>query len=446
MSSVIYKNVNSTPILAVGGGGVWLEDTSGNRFLDTCGGVAVSSLGHRHPRVGAAIERSARDLAWVHAGSFTTAAAEELAGLLAGWSGGLTRVQCLSGGSEAMELALKIAYQYHCESGNPGKQAFVARRQNYHGSTLSMLAISGNRQRRSVFEPLLPPVEFVSPCYAYRDQEAGESDDEYGRRLAAELEEAILRIGPENVAGFVAETVVGSTSGAVPPVPGYFQHIAEVCRRRGVLLILDEVMAGMGRTGREFAYLDDGVLPDIAAVGKGLAAGYQPISAVLVAPHIHDALADGTGVLQNGQTHVNHPLACAIALEVQRTIAEEDLLANVRVRGEQLRALLGERFADNEFVDDVRGRGLFCGIEFVADRSTREPLPDGAAVAAAMKKQGLADGLLLYPGYGTIDGLRGNHLLLAPPFIVTESHLEEMVERLSVVVDACLPSVVRMAM
>jgi adenosylmethionine-8-amino-7-oxononanoate aminotransferase len=438
MSSVLYKNIGVQPVWADHGQGVWLEDRDGGRYLDTCGGVAVSSLGHRHPRIVEAMEKAARDLAWAHAGSFTTTPAEELADLLARQSGGLARVQFLSGGSEAMELALKIAYQYHCERGESGRQVLISRRQSYHGSSLATLSISGNIQRRSVFEPLLSPVEFVSACYAYRDRSAAESEQEYGLRLAGELEERIRLVGPHRVAAFVAETVVGSTNGAVPAVPGYLAEVLAVCRRHGVLLILDEVMAGMGRTGYPYAYMEDGAVPDIVAVGKGLAAGYQPISAVLVSEGVHDALRSGSGVLQNGQTHVNHPLACAVALEVQRTIIDDDLLANVLARGRQLREQLAKRFADTSCVGDIRGRGLFVGVEFVEDRHAHEPTTGGSRLTGQLKREGLRRGLLLYPGHGTVDGVVGNHVLFAPPFIATESDIDEMVRRFGDVVDACL--------
>ncbi|KRP68914.1 hypothetical protein TX23_24875 [Pseudomonas paralactis] len=436
MSKVIYKNLNSSPILAVGGSGVWLEDATGKRYLDTCGGVAVSSLGHGHPRIAAALEREAKKLAWAHAGSFTTAAAEELAERLVAASGGLARAQFLSGGSEVMELAMKIAYQYQCERGLPDKSVFISRQQSYHGSTLGTLSISGNPQRQSVFGRLFAPAEFVSPCYAYRDQQPDESQEQYATRLADELDARIRSLGSENVAAFFAETVVGSTNGAVPAVPGYFRKIKAVCERHDVLLILDEVMAGMGRTGQLFAYADDGIVPDMVAVGKGLAAGYMPISALLISDRIHSVMARGSGVLGNGQTHVNHPLACAIALEVQQVIVEEDLLKQVRQRGEQLRAWLRESLADLDIVGDVRGRGLFVGVEFVESRATKAPFRSGGAYAAALKQEALQRGLLIYPGSGTVQGTQGNHVLFAPPFITSEGELGQMVERFSAVVRA----------
>ncbi|TFY84501.1 aspartate aminotransferase family protein [Pseudomonas kairouanensis] len=436
MSKVIYKNLNTSPILAVGGTGVWLEDATGKRYLDTCGGVAVSSLGHGHPRIAAAFEREAKKLAWAHAGSFTTPAAEELAERLVQASGGLARAQFLSGGSEVMELVMKIAYQYQCERGLPDKSVFISRRQSYHGSTLGTLSISGNPQRQSVFGRLFPPAEFVSPCYAYRDQRPDESEDQYATRLADELDAKIRSLGSENVAAFFAETVVGSTNGAVPAVPGYFRKIQAVCKRHDVLLILDEVMAGMGRTGQLFAYTDDGIVPDMVAVGKGLAAGYMPISALLISDQVHSVMAQGSGVLGNGQTHVNHPLACAIALEVQQVIEDEDLLAQVRLRGEQLRGWLRESLADLDIVGDVRGRGLFVGVEFVESRATKAPFKGGGAYAAALKQEALQRGLLIYPGSGTVQGTQGNHVLFAPPFITREEELGLMVERFNAVVRA----------
>ncbi|MGD8205032.1 aspartate aminotransferase family protein [Pantoea sp. FN0305] len=433
MSSVIYKNLNQPPVEVTGGEGVWLHDRQGKRWLDTCGGVAVSSLGHCHPRIIAAMQRESGALSWAHAGSFTTPAAEALADWLVMRSGGMAKAQFLSGGSEAMELALKVAWQYQHERGKFQKTHIIARRQNYHGSTFNMLAISGNSQRRGIYDPLLPAVTFVSPCYAFRDQRGEETDKAYTDRLAQELDEHITALGSDNVCAFVAETVIGSTAGAVPPVVGYFRKIQQVCQRHDVLLILDEVMAGMGRTGSYFAYQDDGIVPDMVAVGKGLAAGYQPISALLINANIHQAIADGTGVLANGQTHVNHPFACAIALEVQRTLEEEQLLPRVVRAGEFFRTMLKESLSGLDYVGDIRGRGLFCGVEFVTDRYSMNPLAPHQQFAARLKTAGLEQGLLLYPGTGTVDGINGQHILFAPPFIAGDDELAQMVERFTAI-------------
>lgn len=438
---LLHKNLNATPSAAVGGQGIHLFDEQGRRYIDSAGGVAVSCLGHGHRRVIDAIKDQAEQLAYAHAGAWTTSTAEELARFLVDRSPGQERVYFLSGGSEIMEMALKTAYQYHVESGRPERRWFISRRQSYHGSTLATLAISGNRQRRTIFEPLLGPAAFVSPCYAYRGMRPDEDERAYGRRLAAELEDKILELGPANVAAFVAETVVGSTSGAVPAVAGYLQEVRAVCDRHGVLLILDEVMAGMGRTGHLYACAEDGVEPDILAVGKGLAAGYQPLSAMLVTARVREAIGGGSGVVRNGQTFVNHALACAAALAVQRTIEDEDLLANVMARGRQLRARLSEVFAEHPNVGDVRGRGLFVGLELVADRSTKEPLPPEDGTAMRLKASALDEGLLTYPMSGTVDGRLGDHVLFAPPFICTEDDIEEIVTRFAAAMAGVFPAV-----
>ena len=444
MSATIYKVLSQIPVRLTGGDGVWLHAEGRKPILDTCGGVVVSSLGHRHPRIRAAMAREAEKTAWAHAGSFTCDASEELAQFLVDRAGsGLSHVQFLSGGSEAMEVAVKVAYQYHCERGEPTRQRFISRRYSYHGCTLGMLSLSHNPMRRGVFEPLLPGVEFVSPCNAYRDRRDGETDDAYAVRLAHELNETILSLGAGTVAAFVAEPVVGSTNGAVPAVPSYFKVIREICDRHGVLIILDDVMSGMGRTGHLYSHQADGITPDIIAIGKGLAAGYQPISGYMIAPHIYAGLRHGSGVLQNGQTHVNHPFACAVALEVQKTIAEDGLIKAVNRQGARLRSGLQMLADRNPFIGDVRGRGLFLGIEFVADKATKAPMPEGSFLAAALKRTGFDLDLLLYPGSGTADGQEGCHILFGPPFITTDAEIDEMLARTADVLDRCLPEMDR---
>ena len=438
MSRTIYKTLDQTPMRIRTGDGVWLHPDDRAPLLDACGGVVVSSLGHCHPRIADAMARHAGTLAWAHAGSFTSDAAEELAEHLTERAGpDLSHAQFLSGGSEAMEVAFKVAYQYHCERGEPARKHFISRRQSYHGSTLGTLALSQNPARRGFFDPILTQTHAVSACNAYRDQRPDEDTATYVARLADELDTLIERLGPDTVAAFVAEPVVGSTNGAVPAVPGYFKAMQEVCRRHGVLLILDDVMSGMGRTGHLYSHAEDGITPDIVAIGKGLAAGYQPISGYLIGPHIHDAIRTGTGVLQNGQTHVNHPYACAIALEAQKIIEDDDLVAAVNARGAQLRAGLKTLADGHPFIGDVRGRGLFLGIEFVADKDTKAPLPNGAKHAAALKQAGFDNGLLLYPGSGTADGTHGCHVLFAPPFIATTSDIDMLLDRFDGVLKQC---------
>ncbi|QEZ43713.1 aspartate aminotransferase family protein [Cupriavidus oxalaticus] len=441
MTHVFHRNPRQTLPVAVAGQGIELIDSEGRRYLDASGGAAVSCLGHAHPRVIEAIKAQLDTIAYAHTSFFTTEVSETLAETLAQAApGDLDHVYFVSGGSEAVESALKLARQYFVEAGQPGRRHFIARRQSYHGNTLGALAIGGNAWRREPFLPLLVPAHHVSPCYAYRDQQAGETDAQYAQRLADELEAKILELGPDTVAAFVAETVVGATAGAVPPVGDYLKRIRAVCDKYGVLLILDEVMSGMGRTGYLFACEEDGVVPDIVTIAKGLGAGYQPIGAMLSTRRIYDAIVGGSGFFQHGHTYIGHATACAAALAVQRTIAEDRLLANVLVRGEQLRARLREALGGHPNLGDVRGRGLFVGVEFVADRDSKATLDPALKTHARLKSAAMQNGLLVYPMGGTVDGVRGDHVLFAPPFICTELDIDDIVGRFAAAVRAVLPA------
>lgn len=441
MTHVFHRNPQHTLNRAVRAQGISLFDQDGRQYLDASGGAAVSCLGHGHPDVIAAIKAQLDQVAYAHSSFFTTQACEELADFLAVRApGDLDHVYFVSGGSEAIEAALKLARQYFVERGETERSQFIARRQSYHGNTLGALAIGGNAWRRQPFLPLLAPAHHVSPCYAYRDQRPGETEEQYAARLADELEHAILEIGPGRVAAFVAETVVGATAGALPPVRTYLQRIREVCDRHGVLLILDEVMSGMGRTGYLYACTEDGVAPDILAIAKGLGAGYQPIGAMLASRRIYDTLVNGSGFFQHGHTYMGHATACAAALAVQRVIERDGLLANVLARGEQLRARLREVFADHPHVGDVRGRGLFVGVEFVRDRADKSALDPALKTHARLKRQAMENGLMMYPMGGTIDGIHGDHVLLAPPFICTAAEIDEIVARLDRTVRQVLPA------
>ncbi|MBY4732400.1 aspartate aminotransferase family protein [Cupriavidus pauculus] len=440
MTHVFHRNPKQTMPVAVGGSGIELIDSNGRRYLDASGGAAVSCLGHGHPRVIEAIKAQVDTLAYAHTSFFTTEVSETLARTLAEAApGDLNHVYFVSGGSEAVEAALKLARQYFVEIGQPKRRHFIARRQSYHGNTLGALAIGGNAWRREPFLPLLVPAYHVSPCYAYRDQAAGETDAQYAQRLADELEAKILELGPDAVAGFVAETVVGATAGALPPVGDYLKRIRAVCDKYGVLLILDEVMSGMGRTGYLFACEEDGVTPDIVTIAKGLAAGYQPIGAMLSTSRIFDAIVGGSGFFQHGHTYIGHATACAAALAVQRVIAEDRLLDNVRARGEQLRARLREALGAHPNVGDVRGRGLFVGVEFVADRASKATLDPARKTHAALKRTCMDNGLLVYPMGGTVDGVHGDHVLFAPPFICTPADIDNIVDRFVQSVNQVLP-------
>jgi adenosylmethionine-8-amino-7-oxononanoate aminotransferase len=439
MTHIFHRYPKLNLPVAAAGEGIELIDSNGKRYLDACGGAAVSCLGHGHPRVLAAIHKQVDELAYAHTSFFTTAVAEQLADELAASApGDLNHVYFLSGGSEAVEAALKLARQYHVENGQKQRRHFIARRQSYHGNTLGALAIGGNAWRREAFLPLLTASHHVSPCYAYREQLSGESDAQYVQRLADELEAKILELGADEVAAFVAETVVGATAGAVPPVGDYFKKIRAVCDKYGVLLILDEVMSGMGRTGHLYACAEDGIAPDILVIAKGLGAGYQAIGAMIASDSIYNTVVGGSGFFQHGHTYIGHATACAAALAVQQTIREEQLLLNVQARGEQLRARLREVFANHPHVGDVRGRGLFVGVELVADRDSKQPLDPARRTHSRVKSEAMQRGLLVYPMGGTVDGRQGDHILMAPPFISTAADIDAMVERLVPALDAAL--------
>lgn len=439
MSHLLHRAANAVMPVAVSGHGIELIDAAGKRYIDASGGAAVSCLGHGHPAVLEALHRQLDRLAYAHTAFFTTEVAERLADrLISNAPVGLERAYLVSGGSEAVEAALKMARQYFVERGQPERRHVIARRQSFHGNTLAALAAGGNQWRRAQFQPLLIETHHIDPCFAYRFQAPGESGEDYAARSAQALEDKILALGPGKVMAFLAETVVGATAGAVPPVAGYFTRIREICNRHGVLLILDEVMCGMGRTGTLHACEQESVVPDLMTIAKGLGGGYQPIGAVLLTAAIFEAFARGSGFFQHGHTYMGHPMAAAAALAVQETIARDDLLANVVVRGDHLQERLEQRFANHAHIGDIRGRGLFRAIEFVADRSSKQPLDPALKLHAAVKREAMARGLMVYPMGGTIDGVQGDHVLLAPPFIIERNEVEAVVERLGDAVDAAL--------
>lgn len=439
MSHVLHRSFNHTYPTAVAGDGPYLIDSAGKRYLDASGGAAVSCLGHSDPEVIEAVRQQIGQLAYAHTSFFTTDVMEALADfLVARAPQGLESVYFVSGGSEAVETALKLARQYFVEIGQPSRKHVIARRQSYHGNTLGALAAGGNEWRRRQFEPLLINVSHVSPSYAYRDQLPTETVEQYARRLGEELESEICRLGPANVMAFIAEPVVGATLGAVPAVAGYFKRVREICDRHGVLLILDEVMCGMGRTGSLFAAEQEGITADLITVAKGLGAGYQPIGATMVSAKIRDAIANGSGFFQHGHTYIGHATACAAALAVQKTIEKRGLLNRVITVGDTLQARLTERFSEHPHVGDIRGRGLFRGIELVNDRATKTPFDPSIKLHARVKKAAMAHGLMCYPMGGTVDGQRGDHILLAPPFIIDSSHVDEIVDKLALAIDSAI--------
>jgi len=431
MSHLIHRELRHTPPTAVVAFGMQVRDKEGNTYLDASGGAAVSSLGHSHPDVLAAMQSQLKAAAYAHTSFFTTEVAEELGERLAQDApGDLNYAYLVSGGSEAVEAALKMARQYFVENGELQRRVFIARRQSYHGNTLGALALGGNEYRRRHFEPMLMDVARVSPCFEYRERRPAQDVNEYTAGLLQELETCIIDLGAQNVIAFCAEPVVGATSGAVPPTPGYFKGVRALCDKYGILLIADEVMCGMGRTGTLYAIEQEGVVPDLVALGKGLGAGYQPIGAVMAREHIVQRMRNGSGVFQHGHTYVGHPVAAAAALAVQKVIRRDCLLAAVTVRGAALRRMLRDAFGNHPHVGDIRGRGMLMALELVQDRETRRPFDPDVRLHAAVKRQAMACGLMVYPMGGTIDGKRGDHILLAPPFIATEAELAQIVSRL----------------
>jgi adenosylmethionine-8-amino-7-oxononanoate aminotransferase len=442
-SRVLHRSLRETPPKAIGGEGVYLFAEDGRRVIDASGGAAVSCLGHQHPRVIAAIAKQASTLAYAHTAFFSSEPAEALAETLVGHEpGGLAYAYFVSGGSEAIEASIKLARQYFIERGEPQRQHFIARRQSYHGNTLGALAAGGNAWRRAPYAPLLSAAfSHVAPAFAYHEKHDGESDAQFVARLAAELEAEFQRLGPNTVAAFLAEPVVGATAGAVTAPDGYFKAVREICDRHGALLILDEVMCGMGRTGTTHAWQQEGIAPDIQAIAKGLGGGYQPIGAMLASGKIIDTIRAGSGAFQHGHTYLAHPLACAAALAVQDVIREDGLLDQVKARGKQLEQRLTERFGNHRHVGDIRGRGLFWAIELVADRATRTSFDPALKLNQKIKAEAFAKGLGCYPGGGTVDGVRGDHVLLAPPYIASTDEIDLIVDKLGTAVDNVLRSV-----
>jgi adenosylmethionine-8-amino-7-oxononanoate aminotransferase len=439
MIRVLHRS-GAIPPIAAGGDGITLITADGRRIIDASGGAAVACLGHGNRRVAEAIGRQAATMAYAHTGTFSNQPAEDLAELLLGDEpGSLTRSWFCSSGSEGNEAAIKLARQYFLEIGQPQRTRTIARRQSYHGTTLGALAAGGNMMRRAPYEPILGAAHsLVSPCFAYRFRHDGETDAQYLDRLIAELEAEFLRVGADTVMAFLAEPVVGATAGCVTALPGYFQRVRQVCDRYGALLILDEVMCGMGRTGTLHAWEQEGVTPDIQVIAKGLGGGYQPIGGILIADRIVRALEDGSGGFLHGQTYQAHPVACAAALEVQRIIREDNLIANVQAMGQRLEAALQERFGNHRHVGDIRGRGLFWALEFVTDRATKQVFDPALKLHERIKAAGMARGLATYPMGGTIDGRQGDHVILAPPYIATAADIDTIVERLGDAVDATL--------
>ncbi len=438
-SAVFPRHCHSDLPFLASGKGCYLYDSQGKQYLDGSGGAAVSCLGHGDQEVIAAVKAQLDQAAFAHNSFFTSTPAELLAKRLADNApGDLNRVYFVSGGSEAVEASLKLARQYFVEKGQLQRHRVIARKQSYHGNTVGALATGGNEWRRATFKPMLPETSHIAPCYAYRNLQAGESEDDYGQRVANELEVEILRLGADCVMGFIAEPVVGATLGAVAAVEGYFKRIREICTQYGILLILDEVMCGMGRTGSLFACEVDGIVPDIVTIAKGLGAGYQPLGAMMCTDEIYNTISEGSGFFQHGHTYLAHPTACAAGLAVVNALLDRQLVLRCKHQGEKLMQLLNDKLGQHEFVGDIRGRGLFVGIEIVQDKTGKTPFDPALGVNKKIKSAAFNNGLICYPMGGTIDGKSGDHILLAPPFIIDDNQIHELVEKLSVSINSSL--------
>lgn len=441
MTKILHRSISTTLPRAVAGEGVYITDSEGRTYIDGSGGAAVSCLGHNDPEVLDAMRAQMGRISYAHTSFFTTDVAELLADQLVQLApDGLDYVYLVSGGSEAVEAALKMARQYYVEIGQAKRRHIIARRQSYHGNTIGALATGGNAWRRAQFKPILPETHHVSPCYAYRDLQPGETPDIYAERLATELEDKIIELGADEVMAFVAEPIVGATLGAVGPVADYFRRVRQICDKYRVLLILDEVMCGMGRTGTIFALEQEGIVPDLVTVAKGLGGGFQPIGAVLLSEKIYRAFADGSGLFQHGHTYIGHPIAAAAASKVVEILARPEVMPLVLKMGERLQAGLDEALGQSPYVGDIRGRGLFRGVEIVADKDTKQPFDPARKLHARIKKEAMQRGLLCYPMGGTVDGVHGDHVLLAPPYIILPEQVDMIVERLASAVDAAVKS------
>ena len=442
MSNIFPRHTANLPPQVANGDGTYVVDANGKRYLDACGGAAVSCLGHSNQVVVDAVKQQLDKIAYAHTGFFTSEPAEQLAAALCMRApDSFGRVYFHNGGSEAIEASLKLARQYFVEIKQPQRVNVISRLQSYHGNTLGALAAGGNMWRREPFEPLLTnAIHHIEPCYYYRWAKEGETPASYGERMANQLEAKIKELGEDSVMAFIAEPVVGATLGAVTAEAGYFKRIRDICDRYDVLLILDEIMCGTGRTGSFFAFEQEGITPDIVTLAKGLGAGVQPISAMMCTNEVYAAFESGSGFFQHGHTYIAHPTVCAASLAVLQELDNHKHIDAVKDNGVTLLKMLQERFGNHPNVGDVRGRGYFLGIELVKDRQSKEPLDSSLKVNAKIKAAAFDAGLMVYPMGGTVDGATGDHILLAPPFILIPEQFDELVDKLATAIDAVLPS------
>ncbi len=437
---ILQRDINADLPIAVKGDGVYIIDSSGKKYIDGSSGAAVSCLGHSCKRVINAVKNQIDTLAYAHTSFMTSQPAEELAQMLIKKApNNIEKVYFLSGGSEAVETALKLVRQYHLENKEPNRKNIIARSQSYHGNTLTTLSVGGNVKRKKSFLPYLSScMHHIDPVYAYRLKNEDESLDDYGIRAANLLEEKILELGSETVSAFIAEPIVGSTLGAVGAPKTYFKRIREICDKYGVVLIFDEIMCGTGRTGYMFASEYTKVKPDIITIAKGIGGGYQALAATLISRKMYQAIKNGSGQFTHGHTYIGHATACAAGVAVLKTFDEKNLLENVQKMGKLLKKSLKKRFKDHEYIGNIRGKGLFIGVELVKDKNTKECFDPSLKLYAQIKKTAKDLGLLCYPMGGTDFGKAGDHVLLAPPFIINKKQVKEIVDKLEAAINLSL--------
>jgi adenosylmethionine-8-amino-7-oxononanoate aminotransferase len=412
------------------GKGIYLYDQNGKRYMDGCGGAVTVSIGHGVEEVAEAMYAQAKEVSFAYRSHFSSAAVEELGAKLASWApGSLNWSFFVSSGSEATETAQKIAIQYWQEKGRPTKNRIISRWMSYHGITMGALSMSGHVLRRKRFVPLLADYPAISAPYPYR-MPAGLSMEEYALQCANELEKAILRVGPEQVAAFIAEPVIGASGGAVVPPDGYFQRIREICTKYEVLFIADEVMTGVGRTGKPFAVDHWGVVPDLMALGKGMSAGYTPMAATMATDEIIETIASGSGEIMAGHTYSANPQSAAISLAVLTYIEQHGLIAKAAEQGAYLLSGMKQLAAELPLIGEARGLGMLCGMEFVKDKTSKEAFSLTVGVASRVIAKCLEKGLIVYPAIGGLDGTGGDSIIIAPPFVITKEEIDELLATL----------------
>lgn len=428
-TDVIQRDLNRTYPVIDRGNGIYLYDATGKQYIDGSGGsAAVTAIGHGVPEVIAAMTAQASRLAFAPTHAFTNEPIEDCARLIVEQFAppGLNRVFFCSSGAEANENAIKMAIQYHRDHGEPQKQIVISRWNSFHGLTMGTLALSGHTGRRRRLANALPPSTHIAPCYRYRY--ALPDEEMYGYRAADELDRMIRNLGPENVAAFIAEPVVGATLGAVPADRGYFQRVRRICNAHNVLLIADEVMTGFGRTGQAFGVDHWGEVPDLITCAKGIAGGYSPLGAVIAKSEIVEDVRQRSGSFVIGGTSSGNPLSCAVSGAVLRYMLDHQLIINATEVGWHFLKQLKELKERHPIVGDVRGLGMLVGLEFVRNRTTKEPFPVATGVAQRINAQTFERGLLSYPGQGTADGTSGDHIMYAPPLTMSCTQVDDLIE------------------